>query len=144
MYNISRNKLVVSNSCIYKCMYTQGINQSANLSFVQRLSVIFGYRRDSAISSFLPRRLCLVNSFPLTLSVGFSFLSRVSAGNRITWTVSAGSHFSWRVVSAGSRRSWTVSAEAKSLQEAKIGGFIYTLWYTVCCFARKSQIFIFM
>ena len=94
-------------------MYTQGINQSANLSFVQRLSVIFGFRRDSAISSFLPRLLCLVNSFPLTLSVGFSFLSRVSAGNRITWTVSAGSHFSWRVVSAGSRRSWTVSAEAK-------------------------------
>ena len=53
--------------------------------------------RLSAISCFLHRLLCLVNSF---------LLPRVLAGSRITWTVSAGSHFSWTVVSAGSRRSW--------------------------------------
>ena len=36
-------------------------------------------------------------------------------------------------VSAGGKRSWTVSAEAKydgqSLEEAKITGLVYTLWY---------------
>ena len=56
---------------------------------------------------------------------------RVSAGSRITWTVSEGSYFPSTTVSAGSKRLWTVSAEAKydgqSLQEAKIGGLVYTL-----------------
>ena len=106
---------------------TKGINDSANFRYLQRLSVIFGFRRDCP----LPRLLYLVNSFLQRPSVGFSFLPRVSAGNKITPTVSAGSHFSWTVVSAGSRRSRTVSAEAEyngqSLQEAKISGLVYTL-----------------
>ena len=88
--------------------------------------------RLSAISCFLPRLLCLENSYLQRLSEWFSFLPRVSAGSRITRTVSAGSHFSWTVVSAGRKRSQTVSAEAKydrqSLQEAKISWLVYTLW----------------
>ena len=106
--------------------------------------------RLSAISCFLPRLFCLVNSFLQRLSVWFSFLPRVlagsritrtvsvgvSAGSRITRTVSAGSHFSWMVVSAGSKRSPTVSAEAKyegqSLWEAKISGLVYILWLSYC------------
>ena len=88
--------------------------------------------RLSAISCFLPRLLCLVNSFLQRLSMWFSFLPRVSAGSKIARTISAGSHFSWTVVSAGSKRSRTTSAEAKydgqSLQEAKISGLVYTLW----------------
>ena len=69
--------------------------------------------RLSAISFFLPRLLCLVNSFLQRLSVWFSFLPGVSAGSRVTRTFSAGSHFSWMVVSAGRKRSWTVLVEAK-------------------------------
>ena len=84
--------------------------------------------RLSAISCFLPRLLCLGNSFLQRLCDLAS--CQVSAGSRITQTVSAGSHFSWTVVSAGSKRSWTVSAEAKydgqSLQEAKIRGLVYS------------------
>ena len=107
---------------------TQGINESASFRFLQRLSIIFGFRQDCLVSCFLLRLLCLGNSFLQRLSVWFSFLPRVLAGSRIRWTVSAGSHFSWMVVSAGSKRSQTVSAEAKydgqSLQEAKIGGLL--------------------
>ena len=65
-----------------------------------------------------------------------SLLPRVSAGSRITRTVSAGSLFSCTAVSAGSKRSRTVSAEARydgqSLQEAKISGLVYTLWFVGC------------
>ena len=49
----------------------------------------------------------------------------------IIQTVSAGSHFSQIVVLNGSKDSRTVSVEARydgqSLQEAKIGGLVYTL-----------------
>ncbi|MEW8546893.1 MAG: hypothetical protein AB2693_25540, partial [Candidatus Thiodiazotropha sp.] len=59
------------------------------------------------------------------------FLPRRSAGSRITRAVSIGSHFTRIVVSAGTKSSRPVSAEAKyhghSLQEAKIGGLVYTL-----------------
>ena len=77
--------------------------------------------------------------------MSFSFLSRVSAGSRITRTVSAGSHFSWTIVSAGSKRSQTVSAEAKydgqSLQEAKFSELIYTL--CTCAESESALIEIF-
>ena len=93
----------------------------------------------SAIPCFLPRLLCLGNSFLQRLSVWFSFLPRDSAGSIITRTVSAGSHLLWTVVSAGRERSRTVSAEAKydiqSLQEVKISGLTYTLW---CCTYSKD------
>ena len=49
----------------------------------------------------------------------------------MTRTVFSGSYFLSTTVSAGSKRSQAVSAEAKydgqSLQEAKIGGLVYTL-----------------
>ena len=81
---------------------SQGINESANFRFLQRLSV----------------RFC--------------FLPRLSAGRLITRTVSAGSYLPSTTVWAGSKRSRTISVEAKydgqSLQEAKIGGLVCTLW----------------
>ena len=44
-------------------LYSQGINKSTNFCFLQRLSVIFGFCGDFAISCFLLRLLGLVNSF---------------------------------------------------------------------------------
>ena len=114
-------------------MATQGVNESTNFRFLQRLS-----QRLSAISCFLPRLPSTKNGFmPRLLSTKNSFLQRLCdlascRESRIARTVSADSHFPWTVVSAGSKRSRTVSVEAKydgqSLQEAKISGLVYTLW----------------
>ena len=136
----------------------QGTNRSANFRFLQRLAVIFGFRRDcprspASCRDYRPRKMASCGDFTcisarqeaksnrqsLQEAIYRAQQSRQEArdrgqsGIRITRTVSAGSHFSWTVVSAGSSRSRIISAEAKcegqSLQEAKISGLVYILLY---------------
>ena len=75
-----------------------------------------------AISCFLRRLLCLVNSFLQRLSVWFSFLLRVLAGSRIMQAVSAVSHFFKTIVLTGSRISRTVSAGSHFFQTIVLTG----------------------
>ena len=90
---------------------TQGINESTNVRFLQRLSVIYGFRRDCPWSRFLPRLPSTKNGFLQRLSVWFCFLPRLcrklftkynSLGRKQKITDSLGGSQIWRTVSAGS------------------------------------------
>ena len=74
----------------------------------------------------------------MNLLLAKALLPRLSAGNLISRTVSAGSYLLSTTVSVGSKRSRTVSAEAnydgRSLQEALIGGLVYTLCLSIHTF----------
>ena len=91
--------------------------------------------RLSTISCFLPRLLCVINSFMHRPSTWFCFLPRLSAGSRVL----AGSHFSLAAVSAGSRITQTVSAEDKyTQQQKKCENLLLLNWLQIKCVKFKK------
>ena len=119
---------------------SQGINESANFRFLQRLSVIFSFRRDcpwclASCRDYRPRKMASCRDCPCDSASCRDCppsLGRKQNHTDSLPAVSAGSYLPSTAVSAGSKRSRTVSAEAKYdgqfLQEAKISGLVYTLW----------------
>ena len=103
-------------------VFSQGIIESANFRLLQRLSVIFGFRRDcprslASCRDYRPRKMASCIACPCNYTDSLCSITRTD-----TRTVSAGSYLPSTTVSTGSKRSRTVSAETKndgqSLQEA--------------------------